>query len=75
MIAMLNWSAVQSSAPAYVYFSGVPQIIKVVGGYLKDHPMSDELHEAIERLAQSMESGSMSVEIRRWMLRLEGIDG
>ena len=75
VIAMLNWSAYQSSAPAYVYFSGVPQIIKVVGGYLKDHPLRDELHEAIERLAQSLEAVSMSVEIRRWLLRLKELMG
>jgi hypothetical protein len=75
VIAMLNWSAYQSSAPAYVYFSGVPQIIKVVGGYLKDHPMSAELHESIERLAGSLEAVSMSVEIRRWLLRLKELMG
>ena len=75
VIAMLNWSAVQSSTPAYVYFSGVPQIIKVVGDYLKHHPMSDELHESIERLAESIESGSMSVEVRRWLLRLKSLMG
>jgi len=75
VIAMLDWSAVQSSTPAYVYFSGAPQIIKVVGDYLKTHPMSDELHESIEQLAQSIESGSMSVEIRRWILRLKELMG
>lgn len=75
VIAMLQWSAVQSSAPAYVFFSGVPQIIKVVGAYLKDHSLSEELHEAIERLAQSIESGSMSVEIRRWLLQLKDLMG
>jgi hypothetical protein len=72
---MLNWSAVQSSTPAYVYFSGVPQIIRVVGDYLKSQPMSEELHEAIERLAQTIEAGSMSIEIRRWILRLKGLMG
>lgn len=75
VIAMLNWSAYQSSAPAYVYFSGVPQIIKVVSGYLKDHSMSDELHESIERLAGSLEAVSMSVEIRRWLLQLKELMG
>jgi hypothetical protein len=53
----------------------VPQIIKVVGDYLKHHPLSAELHEAIERLAQSIESGSMSIEIRRWLLRLKELMG
>jgi len=72
---MLNWSANQSSASAYIYFSGVPQIIKVVGDYLKHHPMSDELYEAINRLARSIEAGSMSTEIRRWILRLKEMMG
>lgn len=75
VIAMLDWSASQASESAYIYFSGVPQVIKVVGDYLKNHPLSDELHEAIERLAQSVESGSMSVEIRRWILRLKDLMG
>jgi hypothetical protein len=75
VIAMLNWSASQSSASAYVYFSGVPQIIKVVGEYLNRHPLTDELHASIERLAQSIESGSMSIEIRRWILRLKKLMG
>jgi len=75
VIEMLNWSASQASESAYVYFSGVPQIIKVVGDYLKNHPLTDELHGAIEGLAQSIESGSMSIEIRRWLLRLKELMG
>jgi hypothetical protein len=75
VIAMLNWSASQSSTSAYVYFSGIPQIIKVVGDYLKNNPISDELHESIEQLARSIESGSMSVEVRRWILRLKELMG
>ena len=71
VIAMLDWSASQSSTSVYVYFSGVPQIIKVAGDYLRNNPMSDELHKALERLTQTIESGSMSVEIRRWVLRLK----
>jgi len=75
VIAMLNWSASQSSTSAYVYFSGVPQIIKVVGDYLKHNPISEELHEAIERLTNSIESESMSVEVRRWILRFKELMG
>jgi hypothetical protein len=75
VIAMLDWSASQSSTSVYVYFSGVPQIIKVVGDYLENNPMSDELHTSIERLTQSIESKSMSVEIRRWLLRLKELMG
>jgi hypothetical protein len=58
-----------------VYFSGVPQIIKVVGDYLKSHPMTGELQQAAERLIQSIEVESMSVEIRRWILRLKELIG
>ena len=75
VIAMLNWSASQSSTSVYVYFSGVPQIIKVVGDYLKNNPMSDELHASIERWTQSIESKSISVEIRRWLLQLKELMG
>src|SRR5215211_5369052 len=75
VIAMLDWSANQSSMSAYVYFSGVPQIIKVVGDYLKRYPMSEELHASIERLAQSLEAGSMGMEVRRWLLRLKELMG
>jgi len=75
VVAMLNWSANQSHMSAYVYFSGVPQIIKVVDQYLRTNPMSDELHKAIERLTRSIEAESMSVEIRRWILRLKELVG
>jgi hypothetical protein len=75
VIAMLNWSASQSNTSVYVYFSGVPQIIKVVGDHLENNPMSDELHTSIERLTQSIESKSMSIEIRRWLLRLKELMG
>ena len=75
VIAMLNWSASQSSTSAYVYFSGVPQIIKVVGDYLENNSVSDELHRSIERLTQTIESKSMSAEIRRWLLQLKELLG
>lgn len=75
VIAMLNWSASQSSTSAYVYFSGVPQIIKVVERYLKNNPVTEELHEAIERLTKSIEAESRSIEVRRWILRLKELMG
>jgi hypothetical protein len=75
VIAMLNWSASQSSTSVYVYFSGVPQIIKVVSDYLENNSMSDELHRSIEQLTQCIELKSMSVEIRRWLLRLKELMG
>lgn len=75
VIAVLNWAASQSNTSVYVHFSGVPQIIKVVGDYLEDNPLSDGLHTSIEQLTQSLESKSMSVEVRRWLLRLKELMG
>src|SRR6266508_1511896 len=75
VIAMLNWSASQASTSVYVYFSGVPQIIKVLGDYLKRNPMSAELHEAVERLTLFLESESMSIEVRRWILQIKELMG
>ncbi|HKY54417.1 MAG TPA: hypothetical protein VJM08_08935, partial [Anaerolineales bacterium] len=56
VIAMLNWSAGHSSGPLYMYLRGVPQMIKVLGDYLKDHPLSDDLSQAIEKLIRSVET-------------------
>jgi hypothetical protein len=75
VIALLNWSASQACMSVYVYFSGVPQIIKVIGDFIEINPMSERLHSSIERLTQSIESKSMSVEIRRWLLRLKELMG
>jgi hypothetical protein len=75
VIAMLNWSAGSSSGPLYAYLRGVPQMIKVLGDYLKDHPISDDLYKAIERLIRSVETEHMSVENRRWVLRLKELRG
>jgi hypothetical protein len=75
VIAMLNWSASQSSGPLYAYLRGVPQMIKILGDYLKINPLSDELYQAIERLIQSVETEHMSVENRKWILRLKELRG
>jgi uncharacterized protein DUF4132 len=75
VIAMLNWSAGQSSGPLFAYLRGVPHMIKVLGDYLKGNPISEELYEAIERLIRSIETEHMSVENRRWVLRLKELRG
>jgi hypothetical protein len=75
VIAMLNWSSGQTSGPLYAYLRGVPQMIKVLGDYLKNNQFSDELYKAIERLIRSIESEQMSVENRRWVLRLKELAG
>lgn len=75
VIAIVNWSAGQSSGPIYAYLRAVPQIIKVLGDYLKNHPLSEELSQAIGRLIKSIETEHMSVENRRWILRLRELRG
>ena len=75
VVTMLNWSAGQTNEPLHFYLNGVPQMIKVLGDYLKDHPISDEIYKVIERLIRSIESEHMSVEHRRWVLRLKELTG
>ena len=75
VIAMLNWSTGQSGGPVHAYLRGVPQMIKVLGDYLKEHAIGDELYEAIERLIRSLQTERMSVENRRWVLRLRELMG
>ncbi len=73
VIAILEWSV--STWGNQYYYRGVPQMIKVVGDYLKNHPISDDLYKAIERLIQSIETEHMSVENRKWVLRLKELRG
>ena len=75
VIAMLNWSAGQSGGMLYTHLRGVPQTIKVVGDYLKNNPVSDDLYQAIERLLKSIETERLSVENRRMVLRLKELRG
>lgn len=68
--ALLSWSAEQASQPVYIYLSGIPQMIKMAGDFLKNNPLSIELHQTMERLVRSIEAQPVSVEHRRWILRL-----
>jgi hypothetical protein len=72
VLAILNWSASRSE---HVYYGAAPQMIKVLGDYLKNNPITDELYKAVERLIQSIETEHMSVENRRWILRLKELRG
>lgn len=71
IIRLISWSTNQT----HTYYRGVPQMLKVLGDYLKSHPLSDELLQAIEKLIQSIETEHMSVENRRWVLRLRELRG
>src|SRR5215510_11794438 len=54
VIAILDWSANKSEN--HVYYRGVPQMIKVIGDYLKENEISDELSKAIDGLIKAIES-------------------
>jgi hypothetical protein len=75
VIAMLDWSAGHSSGPLSAYLRGVPQMIKVLGDYLKNNSLSEELKKAIGRLIHSLETEPMNVEARKWVLRLKELKG
>ena len=76
VIAMLNWSVDQSNSPAYNYLGGVPQMIKVLGDYLKSNPVGDGLYKAIEGLIQAVGAERTTrVEDRRWVMRLRELRG
>ncbi len=72
VIALLNWS-VNGTEP-HAYFRGVPQMIKVLGDYLKENEISNELTAAIHGLIKVIES-ERGVEPRRWILRLKELEG
>ena len=74
VIAILNWSAAESGVPGYTYLSGMPQMIKIVGDYLKENEMSVDLTSAIDHLIKVIDS-ERGVEPRRWVLRLKELEG
>src|SRR6185503_13345320 len=58
----------------HIYF-GVPQMIKVVGDYLKENEISVALTTAIDRLIKVIVTENGGVEPRRWILRLKELEG
>lgn len=75
LIAMLNWCTGESGGQNYAYPGTTPQMIKILGDYLKHEPMSDELYNAIEKLIRVIGTEHTSVELRRWVLRLKDLMG
>jgi hypothetical protein len=73
VIAVLDWSANRSEN--HSYYRGIPQMIKVVGDYVKGNDISDNLQKAVGRLIHVIEAENMSVEARRWVLRLKDLRG
>ena len=73
VITLLSWSV--RGTETHTYFRGVPQMIKVVGDYLKENEISAGLTSAIDRLIKVIESENSGVEARRWVLRLKELEG
>ena len=73
VITLLDWSV--SGNENNTYFRGVPQMIKVLGDYLKENEISVALTTTIDRLIKVIESENRAVEARRWILRLKELEG
>ena len=73
VITLLHWSV--RGNENHTYFRGVPQMIKVLGDYLKQNEISVDLTRAIDDLIKVIESENRGVEARRWILRLKELEG
>lgn len=71
VIALLQWSISRAGS----FHSGAPQIIRVVGDYLKENELTENVRKSIDKLIDAVESGPMNVEARRWALRLQELKG
>ncbi len=73
VIALLQWSVRENEN--HTYSQGVPQMIKVLGDYLKENELSADLTRAIDALVKMIESENRGVEASRWVLRLKELEG
>src|SRR5690349_16088837 len=73
VMALLQWSI--RGNETHTYFRGVPQMIKVLGDYLKQNELSVDLTKAIDNLIKVIESENTRVEAHRWVLRLKELKG
>jgi hypothetical protein len=65
--SLLAWSILQPSN----YQRGVPQMIKIVEDYLKDHELTSALRENLEKLSKVVDSEYSNAETRRWVSKLQ----
>ena len=72
VLVILHWSTNKSE---HLYYGVVPPMIKVLNDYLKTNPVTDEMYKGMEKLIQSIEADRMTVENRRWILRLKELRG
>lgn len=74
ILALLGWSTRKTET--YMGFRGVPQMIKVLGDYLQENPISEPLKKSIDKLIRLVEADERAgVEARRWVLRLKELKG
>ena len=73
VITLLRWSV--RGTENHTYFRGVPQMIKVLGDYLRENEISLDLTKAVDNLIKVIESENSGVEGRRWILRLKELKG
>ena len=60
VIALLQWSMSRTHS----YHSGIPQMIKVLGDYLKENELTNALRRSTGKLIDGIESGNLNVCIK-----------
>ena len=73
VITLLQWSI--RGSENHTYLHGIPQMIKVLGDYVKENELSTDLTRAIDALIKVIESENRGVEAPRWVLRLKELEG
>ena len=68
---LLDWSISQP----YTSVRGTPQMIKVLQDHLKDHALTPDLRNRVNRLTKRLEEGHTTDETRRWAARLKELGG
>src|SRR6266487_4564706 len=64
VLAILNWSLNRTENHTYYY--AIPQMIKVMGDYLKENTLGDNVEKSINALIGVIEAQNATVEARRW---------
>ncbi|HEX8990687.1 MAG TPA: DUF4132 domain-containing protein, partial [Anaerolineales bacterium] len=71
ILSILEWSLHVRNG----YWRGLPQILRILGEYLKANELSPRLTGKIEELIQSLQSDRMTADMQRQVLRLNEMIG
>jgi hypothetical protein len=71
VISLLDWSLRWQRN----YWRGVPQMVKAVEDYLKDHELSPALREKLDKLIGAVDSEYSNAETRKWVVGLRELIG